>query len=223
MTELKQRILKALSDCDFHKLCESNFIEKVVDYVNYDLIPFEWEYGASKLVLVLRNEDYVVKIPFSGEINNYYKEESLDGDGFFPFECAAEPDHWNYCETEAIVYQKAVEAGIKHLFAKTERIGFVKGYPIYIQPKVEVFCNCKTGENYSREKTSDTRQKCDDLDVICFHDEWLSDFLDYFNSDTLVRLDKLLRANNIFDLHGGNLGYTYENQPILLDYADFRD
>lgn len=213
-----ETILKALEKCDFNELNCNNCYENVVSIVNDDIsLQDNWAAGASKLVLIPPDLDFVIKIPFMGEVG---------AEGFIPFAGAEDlKEGWDYCKAEQLKYLEAKEAGLKYLFAETKKIGEVYGYPIYAQPKMEIFFDVKDDtdyEEYSYERTSNTEDICFSLGVSCFHKCWLSDFLDYFSEETLKRLNKFLFDKRIHDLHGGNLGYNLRTGvPIIVDYSDF--
>ena len=221
-------ILKALENCIFDDLTEYNYYENVIKLMDQSVIPGgAYDSGATKLVLMPPLESFVIKIPFCGVENEEYdpdEEEDEFNLPVFPFECAAEPDHWDYCEAEVLRYEKAAEAGLGHLLAKVTFIGHVHGHPIYIQDKMDIFSESKSYDSYSKEIKEKTRSKCEDIDVSCFNAVWITDFLEYFSDQTLIRLNEWLNDNWIYDLHCGNLGYVPETgQPIIVDYGDFYD
>lgn len=125
--------------------------------------------GASKLVLIPENENYVIKIPFLGhneeewiENEDYpYKwgDPEYDGDKaghyeyiFYPFDGASfdgynydseNGENWNYCNAEVDIYELAVLAGLELYFAREELIGFIDGelggYPVYVQERAVTY------------------------------------------------------------------------------------
>ena len=214
-----EQILDALANCCFDDLNGYNYYDNIIALMDNTIInPHYYEYGATKLVLLPPHQDFVIKIPFCG-----YDDEFWDSQ-YYPFENAEEPDGWNYCEVEKLKYAKAKEAGIEFLFAETKLIGYVKDHPIYVQPKMKIFSEAKNYSDYSVIKNKRTKDKCHKSNINCFHVHWISDFLDYFDIETLQKLDEWLENNNINDLHGGNLGYhPLTGQPIIIDYSDFND
>lgn len=221
-------ILKALENCVFDDLTEYNFYENVIQLINRDILTYTpYDSGATKLVIIPPLESFVIKIPFCGMENECYdNEEEISEDNLpmLPFECATEPNHWDYCKAEVLKWQKAEEAGLGHLLAKTELIGYVHGHPIYTQEKLEIFSESREYSSYSNEVRQKTIDKCNELDVACFNSAWLSDFLNYFSEQTLKLLCDWLHNNWIFDLHDGNIGYVpATGQPIIVDYGDFYD
>ena len=124
---------------------------------------------------------------FYSSIMKIINNEPIDDYEFYGFEGARfTSDGWNYCETEATVYEMAKEAGIETCFAKTEYVGDIDGYPVYSQERAEIFYFRKNESEYSEETRSKTRDKCRELNVessinIC----WMTDFLAYYGEEML--------------------------------------
>ena len=130
----------------------------------YNLDDYSLASGASKLVVICKDYDKVLKIPYNG----YY---SLDEDSFscecddeeyikncnyncYECEFARERDYedrlewenftmaptengWDYCEAELDRYNQAKEDGFEQFLAKTEYFGETQyGYPLYLQEKI---------------------------------------------------------------------------------------
>lgn len=108
------------------------------EYINKNYPDFNYviDSGATKCVIIPKNEDYVLKIPFTGYEdwdNQPCKEDEETGewiydedyDPFVPFEDG------DYCRIEADNYQFAIIEGLEEIFAETYFLGYVKGFPIY--------------------------------------------------------------------------------------------
>lgn len=207
-----EQILTALQDCDFTDLCDGNFFTQVIQCMDSSILPRSYNTGATKLVLTPPGENFVIKIPFRG---------GKFGKKYEPFERAQEPDGWDYCKAEVIKYQKAKEIHVEQYFVETRYIGSVQGHPIYIQEAVDIYNEVKDFDDYDDEHREKTRQTCKDLNIRCFNSGWLTDFLEYFSSQELIKLQEHLTNTCIGDLHGDNLGYLYNGQPVIVDYADY--
>lgn len=211
---VKERILNALHDCCFEDLCEGNCFENVIQKMDTSVLPRDYRTGATKLVIILHDEDYVIKIPFHGG--------SWGADSkYYDFENAPEPDRWDYCKVETLQYERIAEAGLQTFFVETKLLGYIKGYPVYIQPKVNIFNDVRDDDDYDEKTISTTVDICNKLQVGCFNSYWLTDFLDFFTQSDLERLSKHIRDNAIGDLHGDNLGFLSNGQPVIVDYADY--
>ena len=79
-------------------------------------------------------------------------------------------------------------------------------------------------KDYDKDTRDSTIKTCNDADVYCFNDCWVSDAFAFYN-DT----DKVLEFLNfcrdyVDDLHCGNIGYTIDlQQPVIVDYGSFND
>ena len=63
---LNEEILQLFNACTFDGiLTENDFADKVLSNLP-DGLKYHYEYGATKLVIILSNCDFVIKIPFSG-------------------------------------------------------------------------------------------------------------------------------------------------------------
>ena len=158
-----EEILQLFNACTFDGvLTENDFEDKVLSNLP-DNLKYYYEYGATKLVIILADCDFVIKIPFSGSYQEIYQDETDSyEEEYIDFENAGFEDcEWDYCKTEVNRYNLAKNAGIEKYFAKTEYIGMVNNYPIYIQQKAEIFAEVKDLNSYSEEKRSSTREKCD--------------------------------------------------------------
>ena len=209
------KILKALENCDFCKLTQDDFIEKVIDLMDTSVIPDKFSYGASKLVLLLPDEDFVVKIPFEGE---YYEGE------FYQFDGAVTPyseKEWDYCLVEEYTYKIAEEAGAGDFLLKTFCIGKVGDYPIYVQKKAETYSTrySSSSKKYTDEEASEIYSKFD-IDQLSIN--WVLDFLSYHTEQDLELLCNLIEESVLSDLHNGNIGY-YKDAPVIFDYSGFWD
>lgn len=218
---LKEEVLELLQSCCIFDgiLTEYDFEDKITEKLFDSDVKFESFFGATKLVLIFENTDFVVKIPFTGE---YYMYAENDDDKYQPFTCAGElaEEEWDYCKIEESRFYDAENEGLGICFAKTECIGRINDFPIYVQPKAEIFSYLT--KEYSEEKKSSTREKCSEIDADCFNSGWLSDVLDYYGEDIFTKLVKFISDNNYNDLHGSNLGYV-GNRPVLVDYCGYAD
>lgn len=227
-----EEILKAFEKCDFYQLTAHNFEDKILAHLPDDL-DCKWDNGVSKVVFIFPGCDFVIKIPFMGESEEQEEyDEDYDeyyGTGeyiFYPFEGADDLESGDdYCLVEELRYNKALEADngvgeIAQLFAHTQFVDFVNGYPIYRQPLCSIFADVKRYKIYSHEKTSSTNDACEQIDCHCFNAEWLSDVIDYYGQDIFQKFMNFLREEDITDLHSANIGYIGD-RPVLVDYSSF--
>ena len=192
--------------------------------------------GASKVVLVFTNSDYVVKIPFKGEYEEYDCGNSCDrdcpcsqcsrcsrrsvGEGCDEFTGARVGENeygWDYCASEQFFYEKAVIAGVEEFFIKTILIGEYCGHPIYLQEKVEVY-------GYNSQTKSSEQSK--EIFMKKFHHSEIQneDFggllIEYYGENRVNQLVEFLSEVGISDLHSSNVGIC-ANRPVLFDYSGY--
>lgn len=185
-------------------------------------------HGVSKAVIVFDNDDCVIKIPFNGYTHETYNPDIDDYEyEFVPFQCAGQ-SIWDYCATEAHVYQDAVDAGVADYFPETAFFESICGYPLYVQPKVVEYYDRLYAENavfrHSEEERNSTLKYCCDSGHYTkgLNLDWLTDFLEGWGQEALNKLLDFLDYNCISDLHDQNIGY-FNGKAIILDYSDYMD
>ena len=245
--DIKEKIVEVLrkANINFNNLYEDNY-DEVTCAIKQELpdMQIAFDSGLSKLVILIPNEEFVIKIPYSklfdedsynadhsywdsGEAEEDYAEP-LEENYFVNFECATSDkvetsSNWDYCELECAFYEAAYEEGLAQYFAKEELYSMILDQPIYIQERVipldvEITSSRKT---YT-EETKETSKRCDELDIRCFNSIWITDFFNCYGEEEFIKLSKFLKKMSIYDLHSGNLGYLH-GAPVLLDYSDFRE
>lgn len=254
MKMTKEYILECLDKyCTFEMLHEHNFEEQVVEPLQSAncFSDWSWDNGATKGVLIFKNLDFVIKIPFEGSCSwteSHYENKNgswiYDWDSrwnsnlrkveseeqFFEFEGspAAGDSKWNYCQAEADLTVAAEEDGILHCFAATKFLGLANGHPIYSQEKCFMFSDASSSTNKEKYKNR-TKQDYESLRQVRKRvgfwdicDDWVLDFLIYWGEEILKKLNDFMFAHCIEDLHNGNIGYR-NGIPCLVDYSSFRD
>lgn len=176
---------------------------------------FECRNGVSKFVILPKDGNYVVKIPFGG---NFYWNEKIEDYEFCEF------DTKDYCAVEAMIYEKAEEAGIEYFFAGT-RYGGKTGdgiTPYYISEKAY-----DGGEVENKTPTLASAQIATSLLVqnrSCDLDRhWVTMAVECYGEEKVELLFTFIKDNHISDLHCGNLGFNIEGKPVILDYSSFRN
>lgn len=190
--------------------------EEVMDNTN---LTIDYEIGATKLVLIPEELDYVIKIPFNGE-NDWFHGYGFQSFYGLPASCA------NYCEYEKELYQKAEAAGVEKMFLPLEYVGIINTIPIYIQEKAsfiplynENSAATEKSKNYLIAKRKINKQYFPPKLSI----EWVAKVLDFLGS--IEELEKFLLFIKIEeidkDLHVHNYGFIGNNQPIIFDYGGY--
>ncbi len=193
------------------------YIEDFIDSIDPNIVPdYDFLYGSTKLVIVPKDRDYVVKIPFND--NEKAVVEYPDGNW-------TEDYGWDYCEVEQEIYQIAKEHGFEQFFLPIESLtdGF-SPYPVYIQKKVEVLdATDKSQERYSsaeaKKKVKLFRKMMSKIDI-----NWRAALLDSLGSMGKMKdFFYFLKKYGIYDdLFNFNLGYC-DGKPVILDYGGYRE
>lgn len=187
----------------------------------------DYTHGASKLVVFLKDANFVVKIPFTGYM--FDSEDSNYCDNYYDFEGAEEDDYgecWDYCWTEVKMYQKALTAGVEKYLLETEKIGEINGFPIYVQERCVSFFNSSINTPTYNE-IAISKKKLEDNNiytrilssVFCFYC-----YLNIINGEDTY--ESFGRFNNfakeyLSDIHKGNIGFNVCGKPVILDYSGY--
>lgn len=186
--------------------------------------------GVTKFVILHKNADEVIKIPFNGKFENYYGEEGeydTPETEFIHFECANDlctgAANWDYCENELIKYEDAVDAGFGEFFAAT-RFDIVNDKIVYLQETCEAFCD----SDYSVAETSEAAKKSyhdnEDRFDTYINSQWMIQAIEYYGVEKVVDFLRYIRQHDMAsDLHMGNIGYTRTGKPVLIDWAGYRE
>ena len=208
------------------------FIENL-DHETFEI--FNFDTGATKLVILPIDKDYVIKLPFnysSRESCTYgSSEDSSSGGAYFythrvPFTSASLEQRevkWDYCALERDLYKQAAAAGWSDYFAEIDKVEEINIFPTYIQKKAEYF-----KENYRNKKDTEMLQNfCFDKRVRFAAPEWYTDV--YYglnkNMDKFDAFTTFLKERGIDeDLHEKNVGYDIKTgHPLIVDYGGFRE
>lgn len=189
--------------------------EEFLESIWYEGMPnYDYEIGATKLVIIPTDLDYVIKIPYNlaTHFGEYFDFNGLP-QGFD-----------NYCEYELHLYEVAHDAGWGNLFLPTEYIGNFAGIPIYIQAKAEDYIN--TYHDYATEDSKkaimNKRKENRNFIPLSLPFDWVACCYDVLHSfDKLRQFFCFLENEKISrDLHRANIGF-YKNKPVIIDYGGY--
>ena len=187
----------------------------------YEQVDEEIRTGVSKVVIIPHDSSYVLKIPYRG---------ARDGEDYYDFHYAGNKIRdWDYCETEAEIYDAFKAEGLECFLAKTVRYGEdATGYPLYIQEK------CITSYDY---EDSDSKYTYDDTERKAFrsmfacgiavaNNTWNMKAIMCYGVEKYIRfmqfcMDRFPDVLN--DLHSGNYGYRTDGSPVLIDFSSWND
>lgn len=219
--------LEILSECGLRKkMYESIFTEIVIPNLlkksSYFYFEFDWFFGVSKGVIVPKDYNWVIKIPFYGCEEEAYNYD-YSGKSCY---CNANsnPIHnWDYCFTEVNFYKAAKSSGLHQVFCKEKYIGSIDNCPIYIQQKASSIGDLRQNKEYTppKEDSKDkTKSKIKEKNYGLFDLDWQTDACLYYGEKYFIKLMKFLRESCIKDLHKDNIGYIGK-QPVIFDFSDF--
>lgn len=172
----------------------------------YNNEDYKVDSGASKVVLVFENSDYVVKIPFKGEYC-----------AFSGARVGEDEYGWDYCASEQFFYRKAIEAGLEDFFMETIFIGKFEDHPIYLQKKVSVYgYNSETKSSESSKEIFVSKFRHSEIQ----NEDFGGILIDYYGVERVNQLVEFLSEVGISDLHSSNVGIR-ANRPVLFDYSGY--
>lgn len=215
MTFNKDEILNLFKDFDFSSGFDDSMIDNFAVYLFNKNLSFSYDFGTTKAVIIPKEKDYVIKIPFQG----YYDCR----DRFHFFERAEDLNNsWDYCKVEMDRYKKISNSSLKNCFAETIFLGYVNNYPIYIQERCLPFNNTnrktkderKTMQSYLEDRASWQTS---------LNPDWCIDFMRYYGKKHFEYFIVFIeRFNWGDDLSWDNVGYK-AGRPIVIDFAGYRE
>lgn len=163
--------------------------------------------GASKVCLVFRDEDFVIKWS-----NDDCYDESIK---------------------EVELYQKAKEKNLEKFFPKTEIFAEINGITFIWQEKISFSCAVLPGHK-SRKYCDMTKTSSDKVVSKMAHEFkaaaprykrnlntlWAKMALVLYGKKACKALCDFIVENHINDLHEDNIGYK-NDRPIILDFAGY--
>ena len=199
-------------------------------YVNNYYLPFNVNYGATKVCLLFNNCEYVFKLPL---YNNLEKHEEAritkqavikNKNGAYPV-FSTEDD---YCKIEADNFAEAEVRGLDPYFAAEYKVMNYHGMPIYAQERISI--TYYDSDRYDEPVDDDywgeieyvinnlgaTREMCELADNEAF----VEDLCEYSGAD-FEDLLNFIAEFSITDLHDENVGYDKNGCPKLIDYSGF--
>ena len=217
--EEKIYILNLLSTFNLKHLSQYNFMKKLQALDDNFILAS----GVSKVAIIPKEKNYVIKIPYYGK---YRKSNGIKC--FDPYFSSISKSS-DYCKSEEIIYNKAKANGLDTFFAEIEQIGKIKSIPIYVQRKAVIFEDVYYPEDDEEENLNEheisifktiTTKYSDLVEDEYLPISWMKDFICSYGELAFDKLYNFLSDNNIQDLHSENIGYIYE-RPVLVDFSGF--
>ena len=217
---------------------EEDFYDKAIDVVEAlekesGVRNYRFANGASKGVIWDKRSDYVVKIPINGSYGDYSYSESGSylgyDDDMENWYDGGFDNSWDYCLTEAYLYEDACEWGLEAAFAGTIKIND----NIYVQEKATIFGEISekrrieskldfSSNGYTDYIYSLIRQCRTYVSTDRLAESWMIDFINYHGEEKFLDFLEFINENCINDLHWSNIGYIGD-RPVLVDYSGFNN
>ena len=101
----------------------------------------------------------------------------------------------------------------------------VHGIPVYIQEKAEEFYNSQYSDKVKLPFSKDAEDSFNNNDDLHYINPiWTIRAIEYYGEERVLDFIQWAKDNGVAgDLHTGNIGFTAEGKPIILDWAGFRD
>ena len=217
--EEKIYILNLLSTFNLKHLSQYNFMKKLQALDDNFILAS----GVSKVAIIPKEKNYVIKIPYYGK---YRKSNGIKC--FDPYFSSISKSS-DYCKSEEIIYNKAKANGLDTFFAEIEQIGKIKSIPIYVQRKAVIFEDVYYPEDDEEENLNErevsifktiTTKYSNLVEDEYLPISWMKDFIFSYGELAFDKLYNFLSDNNIQDLHSENIGYICE-KPVLVDFSGF--
>ena len=217
--EEKNYILNLLSTFNLKHLSQYNFMKKLQALDDNFILAS----GVSKVAIIPKEKNYVIKIPYYG------KYRKSNGIKYFDPYFSSISKSSDYCKSEEIIYNKAKANGLDTFFAEIEQIGKIKSIPIYVQRKAVIFEDVYYPEDDEEENLNEheisifktiTTKYSDLVEDEYLPLSWMKDFICSYGELAFDKLYNFLSDNNIQDLHSENIGYICE-KPVLVDFSGF--
>ena len=212
------KIIKYIEGYDFEDFFAYDDADKFIDYLYHTSPEYynqKWscQYGATKLVIIMKDEDYVIKIPFHGESkDNYYVGAPTS------------EDFWDYCRGEAERYNEAPDVIKKHLAKTTWVYETSNGIRLYSQPK----CLVAYKNHYNTKSQKPFaffwkwwKKKKRGYALPVNHIDWLNLYIDCYGLDSLKSFfETVINEDWDDDLADRNIGFL-DGRPVLIDYSSY--
>lgn len=178
---------------------------------------FHLDRGISKLVIIVKDLPFVIKIPFNGM---WYAEDHYDEE---------EDEYWtdyyfdyystNYCDREYELTRAIEDAGFEMFVPRMARLCEVNGVTIYIQEKVIPTNEMKSGFTPSEDSLKKAKEY-----HLNFNCEWMATALEVYGEDVWAHFIEWGNNPNydLFDdMHTGNYGMDMAGRPVIFDISGF--
>lgn len=217
--EIKE-LLKGFNPEHFTAMDEDSLFSLVESHTENNEKEWTWDEGATKAVIIPKNENYVIKIPFDGSYD--VDEKNICGElVFYPFYNGGGCDGWDYCELENEYYDELVKgSGFEEFFLRPIHINEY-GWPIYVQEKVKIYGEISNPAFLPKLESLETTTEQIKNKTTRIPAPWLAIALENLNDD-IERFNEFLDFLEAYfsDLHRNNLGIL-NGHAVIIDFAGY--
>lgn len=204
---------------------DKNEIFSNSNFKNENIVPYETKNckiynGISRVTIVPNDEDFVIKIAFTGIYD--YSEEIINGEIKQYFELVQGTDEeLSPFEEEYSVYN-SLYTDSKPAFLQNIWVFDYCGLGIYLQPKVTSIYKPEKSILTAEQKeellnvSKSYSNNCQDKEIS---DGFIYDIIKFYGEDIAKKI--LADCIYISDLHDQNYGYLENGQPVFFDYGGF--
>ena len=180
--------------------------------------------GMTKLVIVPKETNYVIKIPFTGYYNYSYNEDTND---FDDYALGHERECSNCCDQEIALYEDATE-NLRKILLPVEFVGMIDGLNIYIQEKYKTDFDgyYYQDEAYTLKENSAQKKICSKIKTetkTSLSDVFIGLLIQEYGIKNTTDILEEIEDLEIYDLHGGNYGFARDNRCVIFDYAGYSE
>ena len=222
--EKARKIVSALNlpeefGCDDGEFDTFPIEEQIQDVVDGD---FFVSNGITKMVIIVDDLPFVIKIPFNGQREYMWIDETHCDDGtWYPFYQADSSKGWDYCGAELDYTTAIQEEGYGMFVPDMMYLCTVCGYDVFVQEKVYPMCENRHTYGASEASMEKARECRRSFDI-----EWTARAIDIYGMDAFIDFcdwaDNAL-PDMMHDMHSANYGYRENGDPIILDLSGFND
>lgn len=208
--------------CAVSEMDEDGIAWEIEEITGFDLCR-----GATKVVIVPINEDYVIKLNITGTYLT--KEQCRDAGLSYPcIDRTASSDTMDY---ENALYEDIPEE-LQSIIKPNILIGEYRGMPIYIQEKIKTtYENCchvveKCYENADQQLVTSVQSIVANTCPAGYRssilpEAFICDMVKAFGEQLTEQMLLQLKESSIYDLNFGNFGYDKSDKPCLFDIGGF--
>lgn len=193
-------------------------VEDFIERIDESKVPsFDYDSGITRCVIIPNERDYVIKIPFNGQMEYDFEQDDFY---FKDFYSGGGINNDDYCALEEALYEDLKETKFRSFFLPIDKVLEINDYPIYVQPKAVCFAHSSV-----RPYSSNSYEVASETPCSYIPTPWLANCLEDLNGeeDELREFVNFLHKKGLdIDLHQGNIGYR-NNRTVIIDYAGFYD